>query len=301
MQQLEPLVKNFNLLVNEQTAYAADQNFLHLFSAAKTGCESLLTLTVEMRRDLLAGLSKAHALISANLTPLKTMLTDESAYQNEFLPALKRLLQATALDKEPSARPHAAANSIRSHRRLDRPGNLSTPARPADPALNGRQSRARARFAGPAAVKSIIAQQIAGEEQRLHERGGRGAGQAVMGQPHAGGREHVQTQLFVLFAKGSDGSEDRANAGQHAQRPVIGQRRDRNRGGNEHGHHRLCGGVITGNEPHRRQQRQPHCRAVAEQSELSGDQQAGNNQTEDYPSPFFELEREQVKIGRAHV
>jgi hypothetical protein len=119
MQQLEPLVKNFNLLINEQTAYAADQNFLHLFSAAKTGCESLLTLTVEMRRDLLAGLSKAHALISANLTPLKAMLADESAYQNDFLPALKRLLQATALDKEPAARLYAAAEHNRALIDLD--------------------------------------------------------------------------------------------------------------------------------------------------------------------------------------
>lgn len=111
--QLEALVANFNKLSREQLDFAANGNFLHLFSAAKTGCEALLTLTVEMRRELLGGLSKSHALIAANLPAIQTVLADEAAYQAQFIPGLARLVHASGLEAAPAAGLLTAAGAAR--------------------------------------------------------------------------------------------------------------------------------------------------------------------------------------------
>lgn len=99
--QIDALITNLNTLTREQSAYSQDQNYLHLFSAAKTGCESLLTLTVEMRRELLSGLSKAHALIAKNLVEIKALLQSEEDYQAHYMPSLHSLMQTAGLERQP--------------------------------------------------------------------------------------------------------------------------------------------------------------------------------------------------------
>ena len=117
--QIDALVTNLNTLTREQFAFLEDRNYLHLFSAAKTGCESLLTLTVEMRRELLAGLSKAHALIAQNLVEIKTLLQSEEAYQAQFIPGLQGLMQAAGLEPQPAEELLRVARTARTRINLE--------------------------------------------------------------------------------------------------------------------------------------------------------------------------------------
>lgn len=150
----------------------------------------------------------------------------------------------------------------------------------------------------PFQVEAVITDQVAGDEQGLHQHGRRGFCQDVVDQPEAGAYEEDLPQSLVVPAEGPGRTEQRAQTAEDAEDAAEGKEGYGDSDGHEQCHDFFRGGDQAGEKTEGRKQAQAGGRPVPEEREMAGNKDAGNDQTGDYFRPFLELEGEEVKADR---